>query len=295
MRLSSILRRTVGVSMAALCTAMLAAAPARAEPAMWVVKDADSTIYLFGTVHLLRKDLAWKSPKVDKAMGESRELWLELIEGDDPAALAPLVQKYALDPARPLSTKLTAAQNAKLAEVAAKYGMQPAQLEPMKPWFAGLMLTLLPLQAAGYDADAGVETVLKATAKAEGDRLKAFETLDEQLGFFDGMPVEAQAAFLESVLDDADEGVAMLDKLAGAWARGDVDALGREMNDEMKAQSPALYDLLLTQRNKRWADKIEALLKGSGVQFIAVGAGHLAGSDSVQVQLKARGIMAVRQ
>lgn len=262
---------------------------------MWVVKDADSTIYLFGTVHLLRKDVVWNTPAVRKAMNDSRELWLEIADVDDPALMAPLVQKYALDPQRPLSSKLTAEQKAKLAAAAPKYGLQPAQLEPLKPWFVGLTLSVLPLKAAGYDENAGVDKLLKAEAEKQGDRVRAFETVEQQLQFFDTLPEAQQIDFLMKSLDDAAEGAAVLDRLAAAWARGDMDTVGAELVTEMKVEAPALYDRLLTQRNKAWASQIEALLQGSGTHFIAVGAGHLAGPDSVQAQLKTRGIQSVRQ
>lgn len=282
-------------SVGAVSALLLAAAPVRAEPALWVVKDADSTVYLFGTVHVLRPDVVWNTPAVRAAMADSRELWLEIADVDDPAAMAPLVQKYALDLQRPLSSKLTPEQNAKLRAAAARYGLQPAALEPMKPWFAGLTLSVLPLKAAGYDENAGVDKLLKAAAVKEGDQVKAFETVEEQLRFFDTLPEAQQVDFLVKALDDAEEGVAVLDKLAAAWARGDVKVIEAELAGEMKAEAPALYDRLLTQRNRNWADRIEAMMKGSGTHFVAVGAGHLAGPDSVQAQLKARGIEASRQ
>lgn len=286
--------RILGAAAAAAALG-LAAAPVRAEPALWVVSDHDSTIYLFGTVHLLRKDVVWNTPAVRKAMADSRELWLEIAEVDDPAAMAPLVQKHALDPQRPLSSKLNPEQQAKLAAVAPKYGLDPAQLEPFKPWFVGLTLSVLPLKAAGYDENAGVDKLLKAAALKEGDQVRALETVEQQLQFFDTLPEAEQVDFLVKSLEDAEEGVAVLDRLAAAWARGDMDAVGAELVTEMKAEAPALYDRLLARRNRVWAGQIEALLKGKGSHFIAVGAAHLAGPDSVQAQLQARGIRSVRQ
>lgn len=289
-RLNGVRRMLLG----AVGAALLGAAPVAAEPAMWTVKDKDSTIYLFGTVHLLRKDLVWETPAVRKAVADSRELWLEIADADDPKAMAPLVQKYALDPTRPLSGKLTAPQNAKLAEVAGKYGLQPAQLEPMKPWFVAMTLSLLPLQKAGYDAAAGVDNRLKVRASGEGDRIRAFETAEQQLGFLDSLPQDVQVEFLMQTLEEADEGVALLDKLAAAWARGDVNTVADELVDDMKREAPALYERLLTSRNKDWAGQIQTMLAGSGTHFIAVGAAHLVGPDSVQVQLAQRGIEATR-
>ncbi|HYF22350.1 MAG TPA: TraB/GumN family protein [Caulobacteraceae bacterium] len=291
---SRVAHRALGLALGAVMSAGLMAGAARAEPAMWVVKDKDSTIYMIGTVHLLRQETAWKTPKIEKALADSKELWLEIVDVDNEAAMQPLIMKHGVDQQKPLSSKLTDAQKAKLAAVSAKYGLNPAQLEPLKPWLVGLTFSVLPIQKAGFDPNAGVDRVLKAAAVKEGDKIAAFETTEEQIGFFAGMDEAEQIAFMESALDDADRGVAVLDQLANAWAAGDVDTIGKVMNEEMKADAPEVYDLLLTQRNIRWAEKIDQLLDGSGTHLVAVGAGHLAGPDSVQAQLKKRGIEAKR-
>jgi uncharacterized protein YbaP (TraB family) len=289
-------RRALGAALGlGLAWSVLAPAAAQAEPAMWVVKDADSTIYLFGTVHLLKTDVVWNTPKVRAAMAASQELWLEILDDEDAAKLAPLVQQLGVDTQRPLSSKLNAAQKAKLAKVAAKYGMTPAQLEPLRPWMVALTFSVLPLQKAGWDPNAGVDKLLRAQAVKEGDRLRAFETAEQQMRFFADLPEARQIEYLELVLDDADQGVALMDRLAKAYAAGDPETIGALLSAEMKADAPQLYEVLLTRRNIAWADQIKTMLAGKGTHFIAVGAGHLAGPDSVQVQLARRGIKAERR
>ena len=118
----------------AIATASLLIAPlAKAEPAMWVIRDHDTTIYLVGTVHALRPEMLWKAEKIMKTVGESTELWLELADSDDAAAAAPLMQKYGTDPAKPLSKKLNFDQRAKLARATERYGLPAAALEPLRP------------------------------------------------------------------------------------------------------------------------------------------------------------------
>ncbi|HSH40202.1 MAG TPA: TraB/GumN family protein [Chthoniobacterales bacterium] len=271
-----------------------AAIAAQAEPAMWVVRDHDSTIYLIGTVHVLRPEMVWNSEKVMKAIGESTELWLEVLEAEEAMAVAPLIQKLGVDMEKPLSKKLNAKQKARLAKVAGTFGIPVASLEPMKPWVVATMLTVLQVQKAGYDAKSGVERVLQTQAEKEGDKVVGLETLEEQVGFFAGLSDAEQIAFLEQTLEDAEEGVALLDRLAKAWSEGDVDTITRVVVDELKREAPNVYDKLLVQRNIRWAQKVQQLLHGSGVHQIAVGAGHLAGRDSLQAQLAKRGIKAER-
>lgn len=268
----------------------LAAAVAKAEPAMWVIRDADSTIYLIGTMHLLKHDAEWKADKVKKTVHESTELWLEIADIEDQTTIAPLMAKLGMDPEHPLSTKLNQEQKKKLEKVTSSYGIPATTLEPMRPWLAGIILTAMPLLKAGYDPKSGVERVLTKQAMAEGDKIHGFETAEEQFGILAGLSEKEQLDFLSDTMDEIDKGIEELDKLAKAWIDGDVEAIGRFFVDEMKAKAPAVYDKLIVRRNIAWADKIEQILKGSGVQQIAVGAGHLAGPDSLQVQLAKRGI-----
>jgi uncharacterized protein YbaP (TraB family) len=270
------------------------AVPAKAEPAMWVIRDKDSTIYLIGTLHLLRHDTEWNSAKVKKAVTESTELWLEIADVDDQATLLPLVAKYGMDREKPLSSKLNPAQKEKLAKLTETYGIPVVSLETMKPWMAALMLAVLPLQKSGYDPNAGIDRFLKAQAEKEGDKIFGFETMEQQVRIFADMPESEQVAFLDETLDEVEKGLDLLDKLAKAWIDGDTETIGRILVDDFKKEAPAVYQKLLVQRNVAWSEKIVEMLKGSGVQQIAVGAAHLAGPDSLQVQLAKRGIKVER-
>lgn len=279
---------------ALLCACAVPAVTIQAEPAMWVVRDDDSTIYLVGTVHVLRPDMVWDSKKVTKSVADSTELWLELVDADNQEVVTSLIQKHGFDATKPLSKKLNEQQKAKLADVAKKYGISVTSLEPMRPWVAAVMLTMMQVQKAGYDPKSGVDQFIQAQAEKEGDKILGFETLEQQMKFFADLPEEEQVAFLEQTLDYASEGVALLDRLAKAWSEGDVKTLEDVFVEEMKTKAPNLYDKLLVQRNVRWAEQVEEILRGSGVHQIAVGAGHLVGPDSLQAQLEKRGVKVER-
>lgn len=227
---------------------------------------------------------------VKKALSESKELWLEIADIDNQADVLPLIQKYGFDQERALSTKLSAAQQQKLKKVASTYNLPPASLEQMKPWMAALTFAVLPLQKAGYDPDAGVDRSLKSEAEKQGEKVRGFETMEEQVRFFAELPEKEQVAFLEQSLDDASEGLATFDKLAEAWLRGDNKTIGDVIDGEMKAKAPEVYQKFLVERNIRWSEKIAGFIGEPTVRLIAVGAGHLAGQDSIQVQLAKRGI-----
>lgn len=273
------------------------AAPAAAHPAiqgqgpaLWVVKDADSTLYLFGSIHVLRPTTGWASPRVNAAFDSASDIWFEISNPDDQAAIIPLIQQHGLSPQTPLSSRLTPEEVAELDEAAKAIGASAAQMDIMKPWLAALSLSVAPLVKAGYDPKSGVEMALKARAEAAGKPIHGFETLDKQIGMLANLPDETQLAFLRETLKNYDEATTMLDTMVGAWAQGDVATLDRVAVQEMKSDSPELYKVLLVERNTDWANQIQTLLQGSGTAFIAVGAAHLAGEDSVQAILKSRGV-----
>lgn len=293
--LSSLTRGVRRLAAAATALTLAAAAPAAAEPALWALKDADSTIYLFGTVHVLKPGTEWRSAKVAAALAESGELVLEVLGADDAAAVQPLIARYGVDPGASLSAKLSNADRPRLAAAAKSLGLPDGAMEPMRPWLAALTLAVLPMVQAGYDAKSGVETVLTAEAKAGGKTLGALETLEQQLRFFADMPQAVEVDLLSATLDDVAEGPAQLDRMVAAWAAGDQAALEREFVEETRRDYPHMYRLVVVQRNEDWARQLEAKLQGSGVSFVAVGAGHLVGPDSVQAQLGKRGLKVERQ
>ena len=263
---------------------------------MWVVSDADSTIYLFGTVHLLKPDTQWRTPELDAALADATQLWLEVPNVDDQAAAMPLIQQYGLNiGGAPLSSLLTEEENAQLAAAAAAIGVPIQATEVMQPWLVGLQVSVAAAVRAGYDPASGVDTRLKASADESGTEVRGFETLEQQIRFFHDLPQEIQLQFLRQSLATWEEADVMLDSMVALWAAGDVEGFETLVVDEMQAEWGQLYDVLLVQRNADWAGQIQTMLEGSGTTFIAVGAGHLAGEDSVQSMLEDRGVTVTRR
>lgn len=308
-RLAGLLRTTVGAALgfgmaAALVlqpapafAAAVVPAPAAAAvqatgsgPALWVIRDEDSTLYLFGTVHVLRPATLWRWAVVDDAFDSADRLVLEVSNPDDQAAMMPLIQQHGMSPDRPLSRLLNAEERSKLDAAAQTMGASGAALDPMRPWLAALTLSVAPMIKAGYDPQSGVELVLKGRAAAAGKEIGGLETIDEQIRILAGFPEEAQLDFLRSTLEDFETAATELDGMVEAWANGDVRAIDRIGVQPMRRENRAVYDALLVRRNANWADQIETMLEGSGTVFIAVGAAHLAGRDSVQTMLDRRGV-----
>jgi uncharacterized protein YbaP (TraB family) len=275
--------------------ALAAAAPtAAAAPALWVIKDADSTIYLFGSVHVLKPTTPWKTDKVAKALADSADVTFEIDAVADPAAEQPLIASLGLDPAHPLQDKLSAADYQRLTAQADAAGLPMQAIGMMRPWLAAVTMTLAPLQKAGYDPMSGVELKLAAEAKAAGKPIKGFETTEQQLHFLADLPEPEQIEMLRSNLDDAEKGAAELDSMVADWESGDQAALSRHFVDDMKTKYPVLYETLIASRNRAFADDLKAKLAGSGVSFVAIGAGHFVGPDGILAELAKRGIKAER-
>jgi uncharacterized protein YbaP (TraB family) len=275
---------------------LLVSVPVFAKPALWVVKRADATIYLFGTVHLLPNDTTWHDPALDKALADSQTLYIELTD-DDQANMMALVMRYGMDMAHPLSTLLTPAEMLQLNNAAEKAGVPNGtqMLGMMRPWLAALTLATAPLLKAGLDPEHGVDKQLKAQMSAAGKPVLGLETAEQQIRLLADMPQPMELAFLRSTLRDVDKGPDELTQLIDAWKNGDTDAIARLEDQDLRQTEPKLYQRLLVQRNQNWAAKIGDLLRHPGTTFIAVGAAHLAGPDSVQAQLHKLGIDAQRE
>ena len=264
-----------------------------ADPALWVVRDADTTIYLFGTFHLL-DGRPWFNDEVRTAFDASDELVMEAILPADPASIQPMVLRYAVDPSgRKLSDRLTPAQNAALNAAIAPLGAPAGAFDRFEPWFVAMTLAVVAAQRLGVGTADGPETLLMRAARARNMPIGQLEGLEWQFILFDQMPEAQQVAQLVKTLEHNDELDEALAPMLAAWSAGDVERLVALLNANSE-EDPALHRLLFTERNKAWASWIQLRLRRPGTVFLAVGAGHLAGNDSVQAALRARGLAAER-
>lgn len=262
------------------------------DPALWVVKDEDTTIYLFGTVHILKPGLGWFDEAVKDAFDKSDRLVLEMVE-PSPAETQQLFSKLAIDTSgKTLRSKMTDGDRPIYEAAVGKIGLPVAALDPLDPWAAAVTLSVVNMQKQGFDANSGVEKQLTAAANASKKPIGGVETMEYQLGIFDTIPEADQIRFLIETAKMTDDTGKMMDRMVELWGTPDPDALGQLMNEGMTSR--ALYDALLTNRNANWAKWIDAQMEKPGVTFMAVGAGHLSGPTSVQALLPAYGLTAQR-
>lgn len=268
-----------------------ARAPAASHPALWKVADADTTIYLFGTVHALPDGIYWYIGKVSDSFEQSQELVTEILENGDEGQSAVLARTL-LPQGQSLRGLMGDNERSAYEKALKSLKLPPAALDRFKPWYAAIFLATKPILDQGYDPRKSVETTLAAQAQAMNRPHSALETADYQLGLFDSLPQDVQLRYLAEVVRTMPEAKNELAGMVEAWKKGDAEQLARLMNED--EDEPALMEKLLYARNRNWAEWIKARLDKPGTVFMAVGAGHLAGQGSVQEDLRAMGIEAIR-
>ena len=286
----------------ACLASLVAAAPARtpssppAKPALWELADADTTIWLFGTIHILPPQYRWRGPAIDRAIGEAQTLTLETVLDTDPGKVAQILTTLGrAQGLPPLADRVPADKRAALRDLIAASGLPADGLDGFKTWAAAVMLTGAALQRIGVPitAGSGVEPQLTAVFRGAGKLVEGLETPEMQLGFFDALPESGQRAFLAATLDSPAKAGADFRALVSAWSRGDVARIARAFADEPEFTDQA-RDLLIRRRDALWASALAKRLERPGTVFVAVGAGHLVGPDSVQRMLSAKGMTVQR-
>ncbi len=274
--------------------AVQARAPAPVKPAMWVIRDADSTIYLLGSIHVMKPDTAWLSPVIQSRFDSAEDVWFEIPDLDDRAGAGAIAQKFMFDPNGNMTDGLTPEEIAQVNAVLKPMGTNAAALKSMRKWAVGLVITLQQINALGYTTEAGVDVSLMAQARAKAKTVQGFETMDAQMKALVPDNEADELTALQASLKDIKTMPQDLGDLFAAWERGDTVALSHLMIDKMQAEDPKSYRRLIVERNAAWEPQIEQILAGKGTVFITVGAGHLVGPDSVIAMLKQHGITAER-
>lgn len=293
MRIRDKIRRffaVLGLAAAGL-SAPAAAEAKEARPALWQLYDHDTNIYLFGTVHLLPPGTDWRTEAIDKATREAGALVVEtIIDDKNPQGFAAELARLSIRPGLPpIVERVAPDKRDALRTAIAKSGIPEAALNNMETWAAAFALLQLQFKELGVSGNDGVELNLKKAFAEAGKPIEQLETNSQQLGFFDGLPEAAQRELLEGAIEAPGTAKKQFDAMLVAWISGDVEAIGRTFNAELR-NSPELKDALISRRNAHWSRWLHSRLAQPGTIFVAVGAGHLAGEDNVVDMLKQRGL-----
>jgi len=282
-----------GLAVLGLATVATTGTPVAARstgPALWEVSDKDTTIYLFGTIHLLPKNSRWRTPKFEKALAGSQSLVLEtLIDSANPQQLAGVMASMGFSSGLPpIVNRIDPAKRGLLEAAITKTKLPRPVFDRMETWAAAFTLLGVQFQTLGVEGDQGVEAVLRRSFAASGKPVGELETNQEQLSFFDRLPESAQRQLLEGAVENPDQMRVKFNEMLDAWLAGNVDAIGKTFNEDLQS-SPELKAALLTRRNWNWSQWIERRMAQPGTVRVAVGAGHLAGGESVQRYLQRSG------
>jgi uncharacterized protein len=178
--------------------------------------------------------------------------------------------------------------------IAKSHNIPTRDLHQMRPWFASILLTQVQMASIGYDPALGVDRTLQNESIAAGKTIKPLESASEQLGYLADMPDKIAGEMFVQTLQEVGDGEKVIEAMQIAWLSGNVKQLQKIGPDLMRQGAPELFDAIIKRRNDNWVKQIEILLQGSGTQFIAVGAAHLVGKDSVPDQLAKRGYKVAR-
>lgn len=266
--------------------------PAQLRPALWKVADEDTTIYLFGTIHILPAGVDWLDGTLATALDGSDELVTELPDFTPEQMQAAVLAHAVLPSGKTLRERLSDTDRARLEATLRQFQLPPETFDRFKLWYAAISTATIPVLREGYSPENGVEATLDARIHALGRPHSGLETIDEQLGAFDQLSEDAQRRYLIQVIESLPEIKQQLSLLVGEWGQGHAEKLAELLNAD--EGEPALAEALLYRRNRNWAGWIKSRLDKPGTVFIAVGAGHLAGKGSVQDQLAALGVATTR-
>jgi len=273
--------------------ALLGGLTAHAASPVWVIHGEHNTVYLAGSVHLLKTADAALPTAFDRAYTGSQALMMEMdLSHVDPLEAASWMMEHGmLAEGTTLKDALGAERYGRVAAEAARLGLPDELLGQMKPWALGVQLLELQYAQLGFDASQGVEQQLVQRAQQDHKPIQGLETLPEQLSVFDNLSSEEQAKFLDLVVSEMHDVESETRAIIAAWRAGDTRKLASELGDEYK-RFPGLYRALVTERNKHWMPQIERLLKEKNDYFVVVGALHLVGDDGLLELLRRDGVAA---
>ncbi len=253
--------------------------PVNARPALWKVADRDTTIFLFGTIHVLPEGIDWYKGPVRHAFEHSDLLVTELPELSTAEIAGAMLKQGLLPRGQTLRSLMNDEQRGKYDATLTKLGLQPAMFDHNRPWVVALLLPLIRVQQIGFDPQHGVEAQLTKRGKELKRQHQGLETIEQQLGIFAALSPEDQMTYLMAVVDALPQVDGQIHEMVGDWARGDAGKLADLLNSD---EDQTLAEPLIHGRNRAWAKWIDERMKQPGTVFIAVGAGHLGGKGSVQ-------------
>ena len=295
MRRSLIRWRVLGLALS--CLALTASVRADGPlHALWELHGKHNTVYILGSIHVLRPSDYPLAPAVLNAYGDAKSIFMEvnLAEIDSQIMQTELLASARLPEGKTLPVIMGDARYKRAQALAREVGVDLGIFDAFAPWFAAEAISQLQLQQLGFEPKSGVEMFFLERARADGKSVAGLETVHDQIALFDALSMDQQADYLVSSLEEAHDLPKEVDAMVHAWAGGDTQWFADQLKSEI-GRDPALYDSVLVARNRKWVPKIEALLNDDKNYLVIVGTGHLVGQGSVIALLKKDGIAAAQR
>lgn len=263
-------------------------------PALWRADGPAGPVWLFGSIHALPEGVRWQTDALDQAAAASDRLVIEVLGLEDPRLIAEAFARLGTsDGQPPLSARVDAPLLNRARELQSESGISDRQMGSLESWAAALTFANVATRPLELSGERGVEQILSARFRDRAKPVVALETVEQQLGYFDRLPADDQRALLAAVVRDSDDSIANFRTLLARWLDGDVAGLA-ETADTGILSRPEIRAAILTGRNRDWARQIDAMVRRGERPLVVVGAAHLAGPDSVQAELAARGYVVER-
>ena len=272
------------------------AGQAPVKSCLWRVASKDSTVYLLGSVHLLKSDAYPLSQAIEQAFVNSTKLVLEVnLDSLNSSDAQQMVLATALLPGgKTLNETLSPATYQAVQQKVEAMGLNMEALKRMKPWFLSLSLVAMKMQQLGYDADNGVDRHFFDRATKADKEVLGLETAEFQINLMDSLSAKTQEESLLQTLKELDQFETEFEELVRAWASGQEKQLDNLLLQSFK-EYPDVYAKLISERNRRWLPVIESHLQGGNKTLVVVGAAHLVGRDGVVELLKRKGYSVEQQ
>jgi uncharacterized protein YbaP (TraB family) len=282
----------------ALCSLLLCVT-ARADGALhslWELHGKHNTVYLLGSIHVLRLGDYPLAPAVLDAYANAKSIMMEvnLEEISSAQVQAEMLASAVLSDGKSLPEVLGEVRYGRAAALAHEAGVELSLFDQFAPWFAAEAISQLQLTQLGFQPEAGVEMYFMERARNDGKSVTGLETVHDQISVFQNMPLDTQAEYLVTSLEQAHDLAKEVDSMVRAWQHGDMQWFANQLQSEF-GKDPRLYQSVLGARNRKWLPKIEALLNDDKNYLVIVGTGHLAGLGSVIDLLKRDGISAIQR
>ena len=258
---------------------------------LWRAQGINNSVYLLGSIHLLRAEDHPLPTVIDAAYNDAEALIMELDMDDLDAALTQqlFTQSGVLRDGMTLRG-LMGEELYRRAAAAAEAGDIPIDLlAQSKPWLAAITVEMMALYRIGFNPQLGVEMHMTSRAVDDGKPIEGLETIEEQLDLLDGLSLDAQRALLIQTLEDTAHMDDSISEMIRAWRYGDIDFLESGLLDSFE-QHEELNNRLVINRNERWVSQITELLDDDEDYLVIVGALHLVGDAGVPNLLAQKGV-----